>query len=64
MDTQLFIVIIIGVAVAAIILRGIYRFFFKENKNKFCGSCTGCSLSEDWQEDDKELDPYRSYLNP
>ena len=63
MDIQLFIVILIGVAVTAIILRGIYRFFFTENTNKYCGGCTGCSLSKDWNEEE-EVDPYRSYLNP
>ena len=62
MDIQLIIVIIIGVAVAAILLRGIYRFFFVENKNGYCGGCTGCPLSKDWKEDE-EVDPYTSYLN-
>lgn len=64
MNTQLIIVIIIGVIVAAIILRSIYRFFFVKDKNSgYCAGCTGCSLSKDWEED-KEIDPYRSYLNP
>lgn len=63
MDLQLIIVIIIGVAVAAILLRGIYRFFFIEKKEGYCGGCTGCSLSKEWKEED-EVDPYTSYLNP
>ena len=62
MDIQLIIVIIIGVAVAAILLRGIYRFFFVENKNGYCGGCTSCPLSKDWKEDE-EVDPYTAYLN-
>ncbi len=62
MDIQLIIVIIIGFAVAAILLRGIYRLFFVENKSGYCGGCTGCSMSKEWKED-KEVDPYTSYLN-
>ena len=62
MDIQLIIVIIIGLAVAAILLRGIYRFFFVETKSGYCGGCTGCSRSKEWKED-KEVDPYTSYLN-
>ena len=61
MDTQLIIVIIIGVAVAAIILRGIFRFFFTKSKNNYCGTCTSCSLSKDWNEEE-EVDPYTAYL--
>lgn len=62
MDLQLIIVIIIGVAVAAILLRNVYRFFFEEKKEGYCGGCTGCSLSKDIKEEE-ELDPYTSYLN-
>ena len=62
MDIQLIIVIIIGIVIAAILLRSIYRFFFVEKKNGYCGGCTGCSLSKDWKEEE-EIDPYTSYLN-
>lgn len=62
MDIQLIIVIIIGLAVVAILLRNIYRLFFVENKNQYCGGCTGCSVSKEWKKD-KEVDPYTSYLN-
>lgn len=62
MNIQLIIVIIIGVAVAAILLRSVYRFFFVENKNGYCGGCTGCSLSKEWKEEE-EVDPYTAYLN-
>ena len=62
MDIQLIIVIIIGVTVGAILLRSIYRFFFVENKNGYCGGCTGCALSKDWKEKE-ETDPYTAYLN-
>ena len=62
MNIQLIIVIIIGVAVAAILLRSIYRFFFVENKNGYCGGCTGCSLSKERKEEE-EVDPYTAYLN-
>lgn len=62
MDVQLILVIIIGVAVAAILLRSIYRFFFVKNKNGYCGGCTGCSLSKDWKEEE-EVDPYTAYLH-
>ena len=62
MDLQLIIVIIIGIAVAAIVLRNVYRFFFVEKKNGHCGGCTGCSLSREWKEEEK-TDPYTSYLN-
>lgn len=62
MDTQLIIVTIIGVIVAAIILRSIYRFFFVKNENSgYCVGCTGCSLSKDWEEEE-EVDPYTAYL--
>ncbi len=62
MDLQLIIVFIIGVAVAAILLRGIYRFFFVKKEGGHCGGCTGCSLSREWKEED-EVDPYTSYLH-
>lgn len=63
MDIQLIIVIIIGVAVAAILLRSIYRFFFVEKKDGYCGGCTGCSLSSNIKEKEEEPDPYTAYLN-
>lgn len=60
MDIQLIIVIIIGIAVAAVLIRNTYRFFFVERKNKYCGGCTGCSMSKEWQEEG--VDPYRQHL--
>lgn len=63
MNIQLIIVIVIGIAVAAILLRNLYRFFFVEKKEGYCGGCTGCSLSKDWKEKDEEVDPYTSYMN-
>lgn len=60
MDIQLIIVILIGLAVAAILIRNVYRFFFVERKNKYCGGCTGCSLSQEWTEE--TVDPYRQHL--
>ena len=62
MNLQLIIVIIIGIAVAAIILRNVYRFFFLEKKEGYCGGCTGCSLSKEWKEEEK-ANSYTSYLN-
>lgn len=62
MDLQLIIVIIIGIAVAALLLRSVYRFFFVEKEGGYCGGCTGCSLSKEWKEEE-EVDPYTSYLN-
>lgn len=62
MNIQLIIVIMIGIAVAAILLRSLYRFFFVENKDGHCGGCSGCSFSKNWKEAD-EVDPYTSYLN-
>ena len=62
MNIQLIIVIIIGLVIAAIILRGIYRFFFGEKKEGYCGGCTGCNLSKDWKEEETP-DPYTSYLH-
>lgn len=61
MNIQLIIVIVIGIAVAAILLRNLYRFFFVEKKEGYCGGCTACSLSKKWEEDKKEVDPYTSY---
>ncbi|NLJ00663.1 MAG: hypothetical protein GX371_05890 [Bacteroidales bacterium] len=43
MDIQFFIVILIGIAVGAILLRGLYRFFFDKKKSPYCGSCTLCT---------------------
>lgn len=62
MNLQLIIVIIIGLAVAARLLLSVYRFFFVEKKNGYCGACTGCSVSREWKEED-EPNPYTSYLN-
>lgn len=61
MDLQLIIVIIIGIAVVAILLRSVYRFFFVKKEGGPCGSCTGCSVSRKWTEEEK-ADPYTSYL--
>lgn len=44
MDVQLFIVIIIGIIVALLVLRGIYRFFFVKKEAGFCGGCSGCEF--------------------
>ena len=62
MDLQLIIVIIIGIAVVAILLRNVYRFFFEEKKEGYCGGCTGCSLSKE-SNGEEEADQYTSYLN-
>jgi hypothetical protein len=62
MNIQLIIVIIIGLAVAGILLRNVYRFFFVEKKDGYCGGCTGCSVSKKWNEDEKP-NPYTSYLD-
>ena len=62
MNLQLIIVIFIGIVVAAILLRSVYRFFFVERKEGYCGGCTGCSLSQKHNEDTP--DPYTSYLQP
>lgn len=63
MDIQLIIVIFIGVVVAAILLRGVYRFFFEEKKEGYCGGCTGCSLSREPNKKADEHNPYTWYLN-
>lgn len=61
MNLQLTIVILIGLVVAAVIIRNVYRFFFVTDINKnHCGGCTGCSMSKEWEED--KQDPYRAYL--
>lgn len=61
MNLQLIIVILIGIVVAVILLRNIYRFFFViDRKKNICGGCTGCSMSKEWKEDIH--DPYRAYL--
>lgn len=44
MNIQLFIVIIIGLAVGIIIARMIYRFFFTERDHSGCGGCSGCNI--------------------
>lgn len=61
MNLQLTIVILIGLVVAAVIIRNVYRFFFVTDINKNpCGSCSGCSMSKNWEEE--KQDPYRAYL--
>ncbi|MDD2476630.1 MAG: FeoB-associated Cys-rich membrane protein [Dysgonamonadaceae bacterium] len=60
MNLQFIIVIFIGIVVAAILLRSVYRFFFVEKKSGYCGGCTGCSMSQKNKEE--PADPYRSYL--
>ncbi len=61
MNIQLIIVILIGLVVAAIVVRNVYRFFFViDIKKNPCGGCTGCSMSKEWEEDTQ--DPYRAYL--
>lgn len=42
MDIQLFVVIIIGIAVGFILLRNLYRFFFTKRNTSFCAGCKGC----------------------
>ncbi len=61
MNLQLIIVILIGLVVAGILIRNVYRFFFVIDRRKnICGGCTGCSMSKEWKED--VHDPYRAYL--
>lgn len=61
MNLQLIIVILIGLVVAAVIIRNVYRFFFVTDINKNpCGNCSGCSMSKNWEEE--KQDPYRAYL--
>ncbi len=45
MSLQLFIVIIIGIIVSVIVIRGIYRFFFVKNESGFCGGCKACDFN-------------------
>ncbi|WP_139224201.1 FeoB-associated Cys-rich membrane protein [Proteiniphilum acetatigenes] len=47
MDIQLFIVIIIGIAVGIILARVVYRFFFTERDPSHCGGCTGCDIQKE-----------------
>ncbi|SFS63959.1 Virus attachment protein p12 family protein [Porphyromonadaceae bacterium NLAE-zl-C104] len=47
MDTQLFIVIIIGIIVGIILIRAIYRFFFTERDHSSCGGCKGCDIQKE-----------------
>ncbi|MGV8964625.1 MAG: FeoB-associated Cys-rich membrane protein [Candidatus Saccharimonadaceae bacterium] len=61
MNLQLIIVILIGLLIAAFLIRSIYRFFFGEKKDRYCGGCSGCSLSKDWKEEETP-DPYTSHL--
>ncbi|MDO5522859.1 MAG: hypothetical protein Q4G48_02305 [Bacteroidia bacterium] len=44
MSLQLLIVIIIGIVVAIVIIRGIYRFFFVKKETGFCGGCKACEF--------------------
>lgn len=45
MNVQLIIIILIGIAVAARLGIGIYKFFFVKSDNHYCGSCSGCDIS-------------------
>lgn len=45
MDIQLLIIIVIGVTVGIILLRGIYKFFFTKKDASYCGGCTMCEIS-------------------
>ena len=47
MDIQLFIVIVIGIIVGAILIRAIYRFFFTGRDHSICGGCTGCDIQRE-----------------
>lgn len=46
MNIQLIIVILIGIVVSAIVIRGIYRFFFVKKESGFCNGCTGCEVGK------------------
>lgn len=46
MDFQLFIVIVIGIGVAAIVVRSLYRFFFVKRDSSYCNGCKMCDLPE------------------
>lgn len=45
MSIQMFIVIIIGLVIAFILVRGVYRFFFDKNSSRGCGSCNACEFN-------------------
>ncbi|WP_436416437.1 hypothetical protein [Petrimonas sp.] len=45
MNLQLAIVIIIGIIVSVIVIRGIYRFFFVKKESGFCGGCNACEFN-------------------
>lgn len=45
MKLQMIIVIVIGVVVASVILRSMYRFFFNKDSSNGCGSCSGCEFN-------------------
>ncbi len=61
MNVQIIIVILIGLAVAVLLMRNLYRFFFViDRKKNMCGGCTGCNMSKNDEEVGK--DPYRAYL--
>lgn len=63
MDIQLIIVILIGIAVAALLVRNVYRFFFTiDRKENPCGGCTACGVSKQWNKEAPK-DPYRAYLD-
>lgn len=62
MDIQFIIVILIGIAVLALLIRNLYRFFFVvDRKSNPCGGCTGCSVSRKWNPDTPR-NPYTAYL--
>lgn len=47
MNTQLIIVIIIGIVVGITLARAVYRFFFTEKDSSYCGGCTGCDIQKE-----------------
>lgn len=46
MDIQLIIVVLVGIVVSYILIRGVYRFFFVNKKSSgICGSCNMCEFN-------------------
>ena len=45
MNLQMYIVILIGVIVLTILLRGVLRFFFSKESSRKCGSCSSCEFN-------------------
>ncbi|NLX80027.1 MAG: FeoB-associated Cys-rich membrane protein [Proteiniphilum sp.] len=46
MDIQLIIVILVGLGVSFVLIRGVYRFFFTNKKSAgICGSCNACEFN-------------------